>query len=259
MVTKPKSPNYPGVDLGTAIDLAVQLYRGDIGRGEFTPIDAAKGWNYKSASGPVRVRIAALRQYGLIEGKRGPRPDNPKLSHRALTFAIRPQGSREYQDALREAALTPPLFGELHQSHPNAADGVLVGYLVMDKNFTDDGAQRFIAAYRSTLRLAGLDKDDTISGLEEDESLYEGEDDMNPDPDTEREFPVSTRVPPSQTSLSEDHTRVPLRLIGGSLVAAVELPSAMTETAWQQMMTMLEALKPGYVTTVEKNQPSREP
>ena len=48
-------------------------------------------------------------------------------------------------------------------------------------------------------------------------------------------------------SLSAKHTRVPLRLLGGSLIVAIELPEAMTEKSWLQMMGMLEALKPGYV------------
>ena len=247
MVTRPKSPNYPGVDLGTAIDLVGQLYRGGVGRGEFTAMDAAKAWNYNSPSGPVRVRIGALRQYGLIEGKRGPRAEKPRLTRRALTFVIRPQGSREYQDALRETALIPPLFSELNQSHPNATDGVLEGILVMDKNFTDDGAQRCIAAYRSTLRLAGLDEAGTMSGLNDDESPDENED--VPVVSVPTNIGRESVSAPAQEAprLSAEHIRVPLRLMGGSLTVAVELPDSMTERAWTQMMSMLNALKPGYV------------
>ena len=60
------------------------------------------------------------------------------------------------------------------------------------------------------------------------------------------------------TRLSEEHTRVPLRLMGGSLTVAVELPPSMTETAWKQMMAMLNALKPGYVSESD-DEPSDEP
>ena len=47
--------------------------------------------------------------------------------------------------------------------------------------------------------------------------------------------------------LASDHTRVPLRLMGGSLIVTVELPNQMTEDAWKQMLDILNALKPGYL------------
>ena len=85
MVTRQRSPNYPGVDLGSAIESSQTLYQ-RVQRGEFTITDAAKAWGYNSVSGPVRVRLAALRQYDLIDGKKG---DNPRLSRKALTFVLR--------------------------------------------------------------------------------------------------------------------------------------------------------------------------
>lgn len=48
-----------------------------------------------------------------------------------------------------------------------------------------------------------------------------------------------------------DYVRVPLMLLGGSVLVTLELPSAMTDAAWQQLITMLAALKPGYVPEVQ--------
>ena len=238
MVRKPKSPNYPSVDLGTAIDLAKQLYTEGVGKGEFTPLDAAQAWGYNSVSGPVRVRIGALRQYGLIEGKRGRHSENPKLTRRALTFIMRPQGSREYQAALQEAAVTPPLFSELHQSHRNAADGVLREYLVIDKNFTDDGAQRFINAYKTTLRLARLGEEGTMSGLDDDESPDEGEEDhvVTEASPQGTGGPVRSIVPGELISIP-----VPL---GAERIATVTLPIDMQDADWTRLDRILEAYKP---------------
>ncbi|MFH1486830.1 MAG: hypothetical protein ABIH46_12235 [Chloroflexota bacterium] len=56
---------------------------------------------------------------------------------------------------------------------------------------------------------------------------------------------------PPATTLSGEHTRVPLRLTGGSMTVAVELPASMTDKAWKQMIAMLEALKPGYVPEID--------
>lgn len=49
----------------------------------------------------------------------------------------------------------------------------------------------------------------------------------------------------------KESVRIPLRLLGGKLCAAVELSPDMNEQAWQQMMDMLQALKPGYVAESE--------
>ena len=287
MVTRQRSPNYPGIDLEAAIEAAGSVYQ-KLGRAQFNLDEAANTWGYRGPSGPVRVRLAALRQYGLLDGQRG---ENPKLSRRALTFVLRNQSSREYKNALQEAALAPVLFREIGDARPDASDGVLREYLIVDRNFTDDGAERAIAVYRTTMRLASLETEDTISRLEEDESWHESEDDVSSVPTAESMPPATnppvtnppvtnppvtnppvtnppvtnppvTNPPVTNTapmSLSEDHTRVPLRLMGGSLIAAVELPSAMTEAAWQQMITMLNALKPGYVAPNGPERPDREP
>ena len=251
MVTRQRSPNYPGINLEAAIASVDVLY-GRFGRGQFTANDAAEAWGYRGPSGPVRVRLAALRQYGLLDGQRG---ENPKLSRRALTFALRNPASREYKDALQEAALSPTLFREIRDTKPDASDGVLREYLVGDRNFTDDGAGRSIAVFRTTMELAGLDDGDA-SKLEDDGDWYDIEDEVHSGVMNEPGKPPSTVTP--QMSLGLEHTRVPLRLMGGSLVAAVELPSQMTEAAWKQMMAMLEALKPGYVVTEDQEGPDNE-
>ena len=70
LVTKQRSPNYPGVDLETAVSLTTKLYS-RVGKGEFNPTDAAGAWDYAGPSGPVRVRlgrVTAVRPYRGQEG-----------------------------------------------------------------------------------------------------------------------------------------------------------------------------------------------
>ena len=165
MVTKQRSPNYPGISLVDAVDATARLYE-NVKRGEFSLDDAASAWGYGSASGPVRIRIGALRQYGLIEGKKGA---NPKLARLGLVLCIRQPGSREYQDAIREAALNPPLFKEMQETKADAADGALQGYLILEKNFTEDGASRFVDVYKATMTLSGLDEAGLMPRLYQDE------------------------------------------------------------------------------------------
>ena len=43
MVTRLRSPNYPGIDLGEAIEASQAIYQ-HVQRGEFVPDNAAKAW-----------------------------------------------------------------------------------------------------------------------------------------------------------------------------------------------------------------------
>ena len=127
-----------------------------------------------------------------------------------LPLCCETKASREYRDALQEAALAPPLFREIRDSKPDASNGVIRHYLIVDRNFTDDGAKRLIDVYRATMRLAGLDGDGIMSGLEEEEIWPESEDTSMVSARTSTE---AGKQPP----LSVENTRVPLRLMGGSL------------------------------------------
>ncbi|MCY3945521.1 MAG: hypothetical protein OXF44_04460 [Anaerolineaceae bacterium] len=169
MAAKQRSPQYPFVDLETALDLLRKLYQ-KVGRGEFLPTDAATAWGYNSVSGPTRSKITTLRQFGLIEGKtRGKDAVNPKLSLRGLTLARRNPTvpDKEYMSVLKEAALTPPAFREIHDM-PDATDEVLQNRLVVDREFTEEGAKRCIEGYRATIQFAKLDDDEFISGQQPD-------------------------------------------------------------------------------------------
>ena len=247
MTVKHRSPNYPGVDLENVIENVKKLYP-KVRKGEFTVEDATAAWGYSSANGPARVRFAALRQFGMLDGRKG---EHPKLSRLAFTFAIRNNSSREYQEALQEAAGRPPLFARALESKPNASDSVLREWLLMDENFSDDGASRFVEVFRNTMRLVGHDEDEGFAEFQEDDYSNENDNDgLTPSPRaSQRESHLSH--PPPIAPNSGEATRVPLRLMGGTLTVVVELPDSMTEKAWQQMITMLAALKPGYVADPE--------
>ena len=231
MVTKQRSPNYPSIALGAAVDRIRQLYP-NVQRGEFTPQDAARSWGYSSVSGPVRRTMGALRQYGLIDQKKG---DNAKLTNRALTLALREPESREYRSAMREAALEPPLFAELHENgKAGAASDALRQYLVVEKQFTREGATQFIEVFRATRGLANLDEDDNIAGLDEVQNRTE-EPTMEQAP---RTGPALVDAPGTRS------IQIPLP---GNPWATLQAPFPMSETTWKQMMDMLKALKPGLV------------
>lgn len=234
MVSRQRSPNYPGVNLGEAIEFARELYA-KVGRGQFHADDAASTWGYRGPSGPVRVRLAAFRQYGMLDGSRG---ENPKLSRRALTFVLRNQASREYKSALQEAALAPALFRELRDTRPDASDGVLREYLIIDKNFTDDGAERAISVYRATMLLADLDRGDIMSGLNGDDSLEEIEEDI-----MATEAPPERSVEPVRANVPRGSFSIPVPL-DAERMATITLPINMQDADWARLDRILQAYKP---------------
>ncbi len=235
MAVKRRSPNYPAIDLQEAVQVVETLYQGaaqgrGVGRGEFTPQDAAGAWNFSSTSGPVKNRIAALRQYGMLEGKKG---DNPKLSNRALTLILREPGAREHRDTLRVAALAPDIFEELHRAMPDAADDALRQHLIVQRNFTGEGASRLIAVFRASMVYAGLDESDNMAA-------------QNQDVDAEREEPMV--VPSDSLPTPDSDTRSVTIPLPGTKWATLQAPFPIPSTTWDQMMKMLEALKPGLIS-----------
>src|SRR5437660_5588059 len=96
-----RSGRYPGVALEDALSATEKLYKAE----KHAPVDnatAARHMGYKSLSGPARVMIGALRQYGLIARVSDGRFKLSKLAIEAL------HGTEAQKTAARkQAALSP--------------------------------------------------------------------------------------------------------------------------------------------------------
>jgi hypothetical protein len=240
---KPKrsrSPNYPGIDLGEAIEKTKKLYEKE-GKNP-APLSTALGhWGYAQQSGAGLVAVAALKKFGLIddEGSGGLRRIH--LSPLALRIIRddRPD-SRERAEALRKAALTPAIHGELWSEYDGRlpSDENLRYTLKMYKGFTDLGAKEFVRQFRSTVAFAKLAESDMLSGETEDKQDEENE--------------VDTMVSP--TSIASGQQRAVQLPISANQWATLQAPFPMSEGAWQQMMTVLGAMKPALVKPEEEVQ-----
>lgn len=148
---KSRSPNYPALALPQALTYAKTLWSKE-GRTSVPPTILATHMGYSSLSGPARTKIAALKQYGLLdEGK-----DGFHLSDLALQIVHHPEGSLERDEAIGIAALKPDLFRELWETHKEASPDALKAYLITRKRFTDSGAKEVVKAFKQTLELANL-------------------------------------------------------------------------------------------------------
>lgn len=148
MAGKMRSPNYPALGLSQAVEAARKLWDKE----KRTPVSigtAATALGYGSLSGPARVAIAALRQYGLVEK---PDPGHVRLSERARD--ILHGTDAEKQAALVAAASGPKLFRELAATHLDGSDAAIRSYLITKKEFSEEGARKAVKSFRDTLKLA---------------------------------------------------------------------------------------------------------
>lgn len=146
-----RSPNYPSIGLSRAIEMAQTLW--DKEKRTAVPYEvAAKALGYGAVSGPARTTLAALKKYGLlVEDKSG----MVKLSELAIRI-LHSADPEEKTRAVRDAALYPPLFRELRQTHLEGSDTALRSHLITRLNFSEIGAKQFIESFRDTMAVSKL-------------------------------------------------------------------------------------------------------
>src|SRR5687767_3982252 len=101
-MTRERSPNYPALPLGRAVQGVKTLFKKE-GRTPVAVDIAARHMGHQSLSGQARSFLAALRHYGLVDLAQG---GSVRVSNRGITLAMRAEDSPEYRQAIQEAALT---------------------------------------------------------------------------------------------------------------------------------------------------------
>jgi hypothetical protein len=167
---KGRSPSYPGISLGTAIERASKVY--DVERTHPAPLDALlKHWDYAPKSGPGLITIAALKKFGLLQDEGSGASRKAKLTDLALRII---QDKRESSDeraaAVRQAALSPPIHAELWEKFGGQlpSDDNLRFELVRERSFTETGATEFIQEFKSTIDFAKLGESDSVTDKDGD-------------------------------------------------------------------------------------------
>ena len=149
-----RSPNYPGLSLQQAVEAAKALYEREK-RTALSHETAVLAMGFKSLSGPARVAIAALRQYGLVDkAEKG----HIRLSDLGLT-ALRGT-DHERAEAWKRAALMPELFQQLAATHPDGSETAIRSFLVTKKGFMEDGARKAAKTFKDSLQFASVNLSD---------------------------------------------------------------------------------------------------
>jgi hypothetical protein len=148
-----RSPNYPQVGLGQAIQLAQQIW--DREKRSYSPRSVVvQAWGYAGLNGAARIRLGALNRYGLLEENSA---GDVRLSDLAVNILHNPLDSPDRLAALRSAALMPELFKELQQTYPHASDETIRSYLITKRGFSDTGADSCVESFRDTQKIATLE------------------------------------------------------------------------------------------------------
>jgi len=238
-----RSPNYPGIDLKEALKRAQELQKAEDRNA--APINVVLGhWGYKPNSGPGLVAVAAMKKFGLVVDEGSGDRRKVRLSDAAIRILLdeREDSSAKLR-AIQEAALRPTIHAELWQRYGGSlpSDQNLKYYLRTERTFTEAGAEEFIRQFKGTLDFANLLNGGKLSGDEEDKEEDESEGLMAP-PTT-----LADTLPPPKPKTGARQPRVVQLPISASEWAALQAPFPLTESQWQQMLTVLDAMKAGLV------------
>jgi hypothetical protein len=180
-MAKVRSPNYPSMSLGPALQAVRTAYEKDH-RNRMSRGVLAKHMGYTSLNGRALGKIGALRAYGLVEGS----GDELKISDDAVNALMAPPGSKERTEALGRLANRPPLFQEIRKEFPDTLPSEdNLKFALIKRQFTPDAAEKAAKSYLATMNLAaGWPWADAYNPADEDEGddEVEIEDDSDPPP-----------------------------------------------------------------------------
>jgi hypothetical protein len=232
---RPRSPAYPAINLQEAIDRARKLYDAH-GRSSASIEAILQEWGYKPRSGAGLVRVAALKQFGLLVDQ-GTGPDRrAKLTDLALTLLVDDPSSDEWNEAVREASSHPRIYRAVLEHFegrlPNS-DNALRSYLIRQRGYTEQGVRELIPELRATMDFAGLDVAATLSPREAD-----------------KEAPKGGRMTPLEPGMQT--LRAPL---GGERAIEVQIPKRMTLREWELFDANLAAWRLATLQDEESEKP----
>lgn len=150
-MSKVRSPNYPLVNLSTALGFARKLYEQD-GRNRVSREAMASHLGHDGLSGAALGKIGALRAYGLVEGS----GDENRVSEDAITALMAPDGSDDKLHAMRRLAYRPSLFREISKDFSTRPSDSNLRYWLVKRGFSPEGAAKAAKTYLATISLVGV-------------------------------------------------------------------------------------------------------
>jgi hypothetical protein len=149
MAGKTRSPNYPSIGLGDAIDALRPVYAKER-RAKFPRTSLATHLGYTSLNGRALAKIGALRAYGLIDG----REDALTISPVAIALLEAPEGSVDRSNAYYVAFRTPTLFQRIEDEHGGEPPSPeTLRWWLTQQGFIGEAADRAMRSYLDSREL----------------------------------------------------------------------------------------------------------
>lgn len=190
-MSRMRSPSYPSVPLGQAVDLTSKIHR-TCRTNVITRENAVREMGYSGLTGRSMKVLAALLQFGLLE-KTG--KGDVKVTQRAVEI-LHGIDTADRNEAMLEAAFAPQLFQDIHERFTDGipSEGVIRSYLIQ-QDFIDTAIGPAINAFMETYR--------SIEHIRESES-HRDEVGLVPvsNPRKDQETPVQLALPSTTTVTS---------------------------------------------------------
>ena len=229
MVKKKRGPGYPGVSLPKAIERMRPVVNAEP-HNEMSAKSAAIHLGYKGVSGASLTMIADMRRYGLLDG----RGDQIKVSRDALTIITDENNDDQSEriEALNRCATNDSLFSNIASYYKDIpAPATLRSYLIKS-GFNSESAEEATFNYTETMEFV----------IEQDKEYTpndEGDDKPPQDSNKKHRLPGMTDY------------KLPLSTDTWAILSA---PFPLDDAAWNQMLAVLNVMKPGLVSKNKHNE-----
>lgn len=257
---KQRSPSYPAIGLANAIERARVLYEHE-GRNAAPAAAVVAHWGYSPKSSGGRLVLAALKKYGLISDKGSREHRQIQLTRLALAILLDDREvSPERDTAIRTAALEPGIHRELIERYPDGlpSDASLRHHLLFDREFTEPAVKEFIPRFRETIDFAGLARG-AVEVSQSPAAPPSSREEIPPEPDADDGLAPTSPVASADAVLQADRSTLAADNPSDSRMRIVQVPLLdaewvtlqgafpLTEQAWDQMIRVLDAMKPGLI------------
>ena len=238
-MAKVRSPNYPNISLGPAIDAVRPAYEKDH-RNKMSREVLAKHMGYTSLNGRALGKIGAVRSYGLIDGS----GDELRISDDAVTALMAPAGSPDRVDVLARLAHKPPLFQEILKDFPTTMPSLdNLKFSLIKRQFTPDAAEKAAKSYLATMNLvAGIPDSYNGSDEEEEEESEVMQPLKNQQPKRLRDL-VEPPAPPPSVPTQPGMLQEVFNLEEGPVTLV--FPATLSEDSYQDLSDRLEIVLRG--------------
>jgi hypothetical protein len=228
-----RSPGYPMISLEEAIQKAKILWDKD--KNNYIPLVAAYEHLGYKAKGSYGTRImSALKKFDLISEKQ----DDIKLTDEAVDLALHNPSDERYIEIIKKLALKPTIYEKIFNKYNGTlpSDATLRIELIKEHGFNPESVEDFLISFRKSIEFAGLSQDN--------KELEKGGKDRIP-PNKEDRMIMSKDLGHGIDS-SKLVIEIPIPLSPTELVT-IKAPYPLTESQWQQMVSILDAYKPSFV------------